>query len=485
MASKVSQVGSDNTGRHKMTVDELVVSQDAVAALRAAVRGSVLLPGEDGYDAARTVWNAMINRYPALIVRAAGVADVIAAVTFAREHDLLFSIRGGAHNVTGSAVCDGGLMLDMSGMKAIRVDPQRRTARAEAGCIWSELDHETQAFGLAVTGGQASDTGIAGLTLGGGVGQLMRLCGATVDNLLSVDLVTADGRLLTVSAEEHPELFWAVRGGGGNFGVVTSFEYRLHPVGPIILGGILLYPADQATSLLRFYRDWMADAPDAFNASIVVLTAPPAPFVPPSLQGQPAVAVQICYVGDIEAGQRLVAPLRERFPPAVDLVGPMPYTVHQRLNDAGSPWGQQVFLKSANLTALSDAVIEIVVRYATQPTSPMTIVPINAWGGAISRVAEDATAFGNRNSAFSIYIFTIWPEPSDRGRHIAWARAFHTALRPHMNGIYVNELGQDERVHEAYRPATYAQLVEVKNRYDPTNFFRMNQNIQPTAVAPV
>jgi FAD/FMN-containing dehydrogenase len=464
-----------------MTVVEMVVSAEAVADLRAAVRGSVLVPGDEGYDAARTVWNAMIDRHPALIVRAAGVADVISAVDFARRNALLLAVRGGGHNVTGSAVCDGGLMLDMSGLKGIRVDPERQTARAEAGCVWSELDHETQAFGLAVTGGQASDTGIAGLTLGGGVGQLMRLCGATVDNLLSVDLVTAEGRQLSVSADQHPDLFWAVRGGGGNFGVVTSFEYRLHAVGPIILGGMLLYPAARAAELLRFYRDWMPEAPDALNVTIAVITAPPAPFVPDALRLQPAVGVSICYVGDIDTGQRLVAPLREALPPAVDLVGPMPYTVHQRLNDASTPWGRHVFLKSANLTGLSDEVIDIVVRYATQPTSPMTIVPINAWGGAISRVAEDATAFGHRNSAFSIYIFAIWPDPSDHERHVEWARSFHAALRPHMNGIYVNELGQDERVHEAYTPETYARLVAVKNRYDPENLFRMNQNIKPTA----
>jgi FAD/FMN-containing dehydrogenase len=309
------------------------------------------------------------------------------------------------------------------------------------------------------------------------------LCGATVDNLLSVDLVTADGRLLHVSAEQHPDLFWAVRGGGGNFGVVTSFEYRLHPVGPVILGGMLLYPADQAAGLLRFYRDWMAAAPDELNVTPAFITAPLAPFVPDHLQGRPVVAMVICYVGDIQAGQRLVAPLREAFPPAADLVEPMPYAVHQKLMEAATPWGQQVFLKSANLTALSDEVIDILVRYATRPTSPMTLVPINAWGGAISRVPEDATAFGHRDSRFSVYIFAIWPDASEGDHHIAWARAFHTELRPYMNGIYVNELGQDERVHEAYPPATLARLADVKHQYDPTNFFRMNQNINPTAPA--
>ncbi len=473
---KLRGMGSrtDTTPTRKPLADHLV------AGLRAVVLGTVLAPGDDGYDAARTVWNAMIDRQPALIVRAAGVADVVNAVGFARAQDLLLSVRGGGHNVTGSAVVDGGLMLDMSGMKDIVVDPGERIARAEPGCLWSDLDAATQDFGLAVTGGQASDTGIAGLTLGGGVGQLMRFCGATVDSLLSVDLVTAEGHLLKVSADEHPDLFWGVRGGGGNFGVVTSFEYRLHPVGPIILGGMLLYPASQAADLLRFYRNWMPDAPDELNVSMVLLTAPPEPFVPEALQLRPAVAVQIIYVGDIDAGRSLVAPLTDAFPPAVDLVGPMPYTAHQKLNDAGTPWGRQVFLKSANLKELSDPVIEIITRYAAEATSPMTIVPLNSWGGAISRVPEDATAFGHRDTKFTIYIFAMWADPSDSDRHIEWSRAFHNALRPHMNGIYVNEMGPDERIHDAYSTATLARLVAVKNTYDPTNFFQMNQNIKPT-----
>ncbi|HZU14266.1 MAG TPA: FAD-binding oxidoreductase [Chloroflexota bacterium] len=463
-----------------MTIGETVVSSGALAALRAGVRGQVLFPGEDGYDAARTVWNGMIDRRPALIIRAAGVADVIAAVNFARETSLVFSVRGGGHNATGSAVADGGLMLDMSLMKGIRVDPEGRTVRAEAGCLWGDLDHETQAFGLAVTGGQVSDTGIGGLTLGGGVGHLMRLLGATVDNLLSVDLVTAGGRLLTVDSEHHPDLFWAVRGGGGNFGVVTSFEYRLHPVGPIILGGMLLYPAEQAAEILRFYREWMADAPDELCVTVALMTAPPAPFVPESLRLQPAVGVIVCYVGDIETGQQLIAPLRAALPPAADLTGPMPYTVLQSLIDDAAPWHQQVFLKAANLTGLSDDVIDTIVQYGTHLTSPLSIVPLNPWGGAISRVPEDATALGHRDTAFSVYIFAVWPDPADSERHMAWARSFHEALRPHMNGTYVNELGQEGRVAEAYPPATYARLVEVKNRYDPTNFFHMNQNIKPT-----
>jgi FAD/FMN-containing dehydrogenase len=452
----------------------------ALADLRAIVRGRVLLRGDDGYDAARTVWNAMIDRHPAVIVRAACVDDIVTSVGFAREHGLLFSVRGGGHNVTGSAVADGGLMLDLSAMGQVVVDPDERTATAQPGCLWSDLDAATQEHGLAVTGGQASDTGIAGLTLGGGVGQLMRYCGATVDNLLAVDLVTADGQLLTVSADQHPDLYWAVRGGGGNFGVVTSFVYRLHPVGPIILGGILLYPASQATGLLAFYRDWMADAPDELNVTMNLLTAPPEPFVPEGLQLQPAVGVQICYVGDVDAGRRLIEPLTDAFPPAVDLVAPMPYTVHQQLNDPSTPWGRQVFLKSANLLELSDPVIEIITRYAAGTTSPLTMVPINSWGGAISRVADDATAFGHRDTKFTIYIFAMWEDRAESETHIEWSRAFHNALRPYMNGIYVNEMGPDERIHDAYSPAALARLGEVKANYDSTNFFRMNQNIKPT-----
>ncbi len=466
-----------------MTMTQRPLADHLVAGLRADLRGMVLVPGDEGYDAARVVWNAMIDRYPALIVRAAAVADVVAAVGFARDNGLLLSVRGGGHNVTGSAVADAGLMLDMSEMKDVVVDPDGRTARAEPGCMWSDLDAATQEFGLAVTGGQASDTGIAGLTLGGGVGQLMRFCGATVDNLLAVDLVTADGQVLTVSADEHADLFWAVRGGGGNFGVVTSFLYRLHAVGPIILGGMLLYPVSQATDLLRFYRDWMPDAPDELNITFVLLTAPPEPFVPEALQLQPAVGVQVCYIGDTDVGRAIIAPLTDAFAPAVDLVAPMPYTVHQQLNDGATPWGRQVFLKSANLRELSDPVIEIIVRSFTEVTSPMTIVPLNAWGGAISRVPDDATAFGHRDTKFTIYIFAMWADRSDDDRHIEWSRAFHDALRPHMNGIYVNEMGPDERIHDAYSPTTLARLGAVKHTYDPTNFFRMNQNIRPTSAA--
>ena len=356
-------------------VDEATIQQ-----LRASLRGTLLCPGDDGYDAARRVWNAMIDRKPALIVRCVGVADVISAVKFARTHQLLVSVRGGGHNVTGNAVCDGGIMIDLSPMKGIRVDPVQRTARAQAGLTWGEFDHETQAFGLAVTGGQVSTTGIAGLTLGGGIGWLMRKCGLVVDNLLSVDIATADGQLLTASAGQNEDLFWGLRGGGGNFGIVTSFKYRLHTIGPIVLGGMVLYPAAQAKELLRFYRRYMASAPDELTAMVIFLSAPPAPFVPPYLHGTPMVAIAVCYAGSIEEGQRVVEPLRHWDSPALDLISPMPYTAVQRLTDDAAPFGRQVYLKSDQFAELSDEVIDIFVHHAAAMTSPLSMASITPLG---------------------------------------------------------------------------------------------------------
>jgi FAD/FMN-containing dehydrogenase len=454
-----------------------------IQQFKASLRGQLLQASDNHYNTARKVWNGMINRHPALIVRCLGVADVMNAVSFAREHNLLISIRGGGHNVAGNAVCDGGVMLDMSLMKGVRVDPLKRTVRAQAGLTWGELDHETQTFGLAVTGGQISSTGIAGLTLGGGIGNLMRTCGLTVDNLLSADIVTADGQFLTVSATQNEDLFWGIRGGGGNFGVVTSFEYRLHPVGPIVLGGLALYPAAQATELLRFYRDWAGTAPDELTATAAFLTAPPAPFVPESFHFQPMVGILVCYAGTLDEGQRYINHLRAFATPAVDLIGPMPYVAVQQLLDGAVPWGMQVYLKSTHLTGLPDEAVNVIVRYATTMTSPLSVVPISPLGGAVGRVGEHDTAFGHRDTAFDIQIFGAWTDPQEHDQHVTWVRNFWGDLRPFANGVYVNELGTEgeERVREAYNPQTYKRLVALKNTYDPMNFFRMNQNIKPTA----
>jgi FAD/FMN-containing dehydrogenase len=462
---------------------EIGFDADAVQELQTGFRGPIMRPGEPLYDATRRVWNGMIDRKPALIARPSGVTDVIHAVNVAREHGWLLSIRGGGHNVSGNAVADGGLMLDMSLLKGMRVDPAHRTARAQAGLTWGEFDRETQAFGLACTGGQISTTGIRGLTLGGGIGNLMRRCGLTVDNLLSADVVTADGRFVTASAEENTDLYWGLRGGGGNFGVVTSFEYRLHEVGPIVLGGMVLYPAEVGRDLLEFFRDWASSAPDELTATAAFLTAPPAPFVPPDLQLKPAAAVLICYAGSVEDGEKAVASLRAFRQPAVDLIGPMPYTAVQQLLDAAAPFGMQVYVKSAHLTGLPDPAVDAIVSYAAQATSPLSVIPISPLGGAVKRVDENATAFGHRNTVFDIQIFGAWMDPSEYDPHVSWVRGFADALKPFTNGVYVNELGNEgeARVREAYNPESYRRLQALKQRYDPTNFFRLNQNIKPAS----
>ncbi len=463
------------------TATGIEIDAAAIEELRAAFRGALLRPGDDGYDAARRVWNGMIDRRPGLIARCTGVADVIAAVNFARENDLLVAVRGGGHNVSGNAVCDGGLMIDCSPMKGIRVDPVRRTAVAQSGVTWGEFDRETQVFGLATTGGTVSTTGIAGLTLGGGVGILMSKYGLVVDNLLAVDLVTPDGQFVRASADENADLFWGVRGGGGNFGVATAFEYQLHPVGPIVLGGMAIYPAEQARELLHFYRKFTAEAPDELGTLLVFLTAPPAPFIPPDLQGKPAVAIILGYAGSVEDGQRAVEPLRAFGPPAVDLIQPMPYTAVQQLLDAGVPPGLQVYLKSEHLAELSDAVIDTLVAHTATVTSPLTAVALVPLGGAVARVPEDATAFSFRDVPYDYIIFTVWEDPAESERHIAWTRAFAGTMERFSVGVYVNEMMNEgeARVRAAYKPATYDRLVALKNRYDPTNLLRMNQNIKP------
>jgi FAD/FMN-containing dehydrogenase len=441
-----------------------------IRELRSTLRGPLLQSGDAGYDAARHVWNGGIDRKPALIARCTGPADVITAVKFARANNLLVSVRGGGHNVTGNAVCDGGLMIDLSLMKGIRVDRERRTVTAQAGATWGDLDHETQAFGLATTGGQISTTGIAGLTLGGGLGWLMRKCGLVVDNLLSVDVVTADGRFLTASATEHPDLFWGLRGGGGNLGLVTSFEYRLHPVGPTVTGGVVVYPATRARDALRFYRDYMATASED-EMVVFAFQATPAPVV----------GMALCHIGSLEDGQRAAERLRSFGEPLADLLGPMPYTAVQKAMDEAMPFGRHVYLRSDHLVGLGDDVIDTCVRYGTAMTSPMSVAVIVPLGGAVTRVGEHDTAFSHRSTPFDIDIFAIWTDPKESDRHLKWGRDFGAALQPFSRGVYINEMGSegDERIRAAYNAANYARLVQLKKQYDPTNFWRMNQNIKP------
>ncbi|MFC6887065.1 MULTISPECIES: FAD-binding oxidoreductase [Actinomadura] len=453
----------------------------SAAALGRVLHGPVLRPGDAGYDAARRVWNGRIDRRPGLIARCAGAADVAAAVRFAREGGLELSVRGTGHNVTGRAVTEGGLMIDLSGLAGVRVDPGRRRVQAQAGVTWALLDHETQAFGLATTGGRISTTGVGGLTLGGGYGWLMRQCGLTVDNVLAVDLVTADGRAVTADETGDPDLFWALRGGGGNFGIATGFEFALHEIGPRVLGGAAFYPAAQAAEVLRTYRDLMAGAPDELAAQCNFLLAPPAPFVPAHLHGTPIVAIAVCHTGDAERARHDLARLKGLGEPLVDRIKPMRYTTLQRLYDVAGRFGSCVHGRSGHLPLLGDGAIEVLARQAVRLTSPLSIVMISALGGAVARVGEAATAFGHRRVAFSYSIDSVWTRPDEERAAIRWADDLWTALLPFSEGVYVNELGDEgeERVRAAYLPESYARLASIKRRYDPDNVFHLNQNIRP------
>jgi FAD/FMN-containing dehydrogenase len=447
-------------------------------------RGELLLPTSPGYDTARRIWNGAIDRDPACIAPCTGVADVVAAVRFARERDLVVAVRSGGHGVGGHAVCDGGLVIDLSPMKGIRVDPATRTARAEAGVLWGELDRETQLFGLATVGGIVTHTGISGLTLGGGIGWLMRKHGATVDNLLSADVVTAQGEIVTASEKENPDLFWAIRGGGGNFGVVTSFEYRLHPVGPIVLAGPIFHPLEDAPEVLRFYREFIAAAPDELTTIFELSVAPPAPFLPEEMHGKQIVMVGACYAGSPDEGAEVVRPLKQFGRPIVDLLEPKPYTALQSMFDPMVPHGWHRYWKSVELPPLTDTAIDTLVEHAPAVTSPKSYCIVFQLGGVLARIGEGETAFSQRDAAHNVNINAVWTQDDPAAEHhIAWAQDFFDAIQPHAGGrVYVNFLGEEggNRVRQAYGARNYERLVELKRAYDPTNFFRLNQNIQPS-----
>jgi FAD/FMN-containing dehydrogenase len=455
---------------------------DVVTFELSGFKGQVLRPDDDGYDEARRIFNGMIDRRPALIGRCSDADDVVVLVNLARENHLPISVYGGGHGVTGSAVVDAGICADMRGMKGVTVDPEARTVRAEAGLTWGEFDAATQEHGLAVTGGRVSDTGIAGLTLGSGSGWLERKLGFVCDNMLAAEVVTADGRKVMASEDENPDLFWALRGGGGNFGVVTAFHFRLYPIGPIVLGGMLIWPAAMAGELVRFYRDFMAGARDEVGSALAFITAPPAPFVPEPVRGQPVVGIVICYSGPVEEGEEAIRPLREFGPPGIDLVQPMPYVAVQRLIDEGNPKGMQNYWSADFLTDLPDEAVDVLVEHATRPVSPLTQILLVPGGGAISRVDEDATAFGQRNAPWNAHFLSIWPDPADNERNIAYTRAIATAMKPWTTGrAYLNFIGDEGlgRVEAAYGPERYARLQAIKATWDPENLFRHNQNIPP------
>jgi FAD/FMN-containing dehydrogenase len=458
-------------------VDSSGIAVDAkrLEPFLSSFRGTVLRHGDSEYDRARRIWNASIERHPGLIARCTGLADVIIAVRFAREHGLLVAVRGGGHNVGGRALCDGGLVIDLSRMKGIHVDPTTRRVRVQPGVLLGELDRETHIFGLTVPMGVVSKTGVAGLTLGGGVGWLARKYGLACDNVISFELVTAEGQVLQVSADEYPDLFWALRGGGGNFGVVTSFEYRLHPVN-VVLGGLVVHPRDNARDLLRFYRSFTQSAPDELAAYAALLHTP---------DGMPAAAIVTCYCGDLAEGERLIAPLRSFGKPMLDAIQPMPFPVMQTVFDAAVPDGHQNYWKSEFLRELSDEAIDVVVNYVNQATSPLTAVLIEQYGGAASRVGGQETAFAQRHSLYDLGILTQWTDPAESERHIKWTRDFWDAMTPFGTGAYLlNFLGEESGATiEAAFGANYARLVELKTKYDPTNFFRINQNVQPGPAA--
>jgi FAD/FMN-containing dehydrogenase len=459
------------------------VSQQDVEGFESRLRGALFRQEDEGYEGAREIWNAMIEKRPALIVRCAGVADVLASVAFAREHDLLVAVRGGGHNIAGNALCDGGVQINLSAMRTVRVDPQARRAFAEPGATLGDLDHETQAFGLATPVGINSTTGLAGLTLGGGFGWLTRKYGLTIDNLISADVVTADGKLVRASAEENPDLFWAVRGGGGNFGIVTNFEFQLYPVGPEILGGLIVFPFEQARDVLTKYREFVEKIPEDLNIWVVLRQAPPLPFLPEEVHGQEVVVLAAFYAGDIQEGQKLIEPLKGFGQAHGEHIGPMPYTAWEQAFDPLLTPGARNYWKSHNFSELSDGALDTVIEYTGKLPSSQCEIFIGLLGGQASRVEPTATAYAHRDANFVMNVHGRWDQPSEDEKGISWARAFFDAAAPHATGgAYVNFMTEEEvdRVNAAYGP-NYERMVEVKSKYDPTNFFRLNHNVQAVA----
>lgn len=465
--------------------EETILEASDLGQFQKHFRGRLITKDENCYDEVRSIWNGMIDKRPGLIASCTGSADVIAAVRFAREKDLLISVRSGGHNVSGNSLSDGGLLVDLSNMKGVRADPVQRVVRAQSGLTLGDLDHETQTFGMAVPAGIVTTTGIAGLTIGGGFGWVSRKYGLTCDNLISTDVVTADGELVSASKEKNPDLFWGIRGGGGNFGIVTSFEYQMREVGPTILGGGVFHPLSAAGNLLRFYREFIEDAPRDLTTIVILRNAPPATFLPESIHGKPIAAIFACYIGPIDQGERLLRPLREFGSPVGDNIAPKPFKIHQSMLDVMQPKGRRYYWKANDLPELSNGAIDTLISHTESITSQHTIIAMFQLGGAVSDIDEDATAYSHRNAAFALNCNAGWDDGDD-GKHISWARSISDAIEPYTSGVYVNFLGEEgeDRAKAAYGERKYEKLVALKDKYDGTNFFRLNQNIKPSFKAP-
>ncbi len=460
-----------------------VLGEATVQELREAVQGEIVTPEDDGYAEARRIWNgAHDGRRPALVVRCKGPADVIGAVGFARSNDLTIAVRGGGHSVAGFSTSDGGIVIDLSQLNGVRVDPAGRRATVGGGAVWADVDHETQAHGLATTGGLVSSTGVAGFTLGGGIGWTMRKFGLACDNLVGADVVTADGRLVHASETENADLLWGLRGGGGNFGIVTQFELELHPLGPIVYAGPIFYSADADRDLLRVFRDWAATAPDEITALVNLTTAPPLPVIPEQWHGKKVAAFIATSSGSIEAGDGLVRAFREVAEPVADLLGPMPYQVIQTLIDPLWEKGIHSYFKATNLARLDDELIDRLAEIHVASPGPQCEIHVHQMGGAVARVADGATAFAERSMPFVLNAVTGWRDADAGASHTEWARTVIAAAADASTGrAYVNFLGDRDAARTSYGDETYARLVALKNHYDPTNVFRLNQNIKPQA----
>ena len=459
-----------------------VLGEATVQELREAVRGEIVTPSDDGYAEACRVWNAAHDGHrPALVVRCGGAADVIAAVGFARGNGLPIAVRGGGHSVAGFSTCDDGIVIDLSPMHSVRVDPGARRATVGGGAVWADVDHETQAHGLGTTGGLISTTGVAGYTLGGGIGWTMRRFGLACDNLVGADVVLADGRLVHASETENADLLWGLRGGGGNFGIVTQFEFSLHPLGPVVYGGPIFYPADAAGDLLRLFRDWAPHAPDEITAVVNLTSAPPLPVIPEQWHGKKVAALVAVATGPGDEGEELVRPFRRVAEPIADVLGPMPYQVIQTLLDPLWPKGVHAYFKATNLRTLDDELIERLCRVHLAAPGPQAELHVHQMGGAVGRVAEGATAFAERSMPFVLNAAAAWQDPDATTAHREWARTAIEDARDASTGrAYVNYLGDADAARSSYGAETYARLVSLKDEYDPTNVFRLNQNIAPS-----